>query len=66
MVLSVSMPAALVNGEENVQYSYAKNQVVVSPKKTIQFGRANQKWKIDAENNLIVGFSTTKEDMGKF
>ncbi|CAD5115835.1 DgyrCDS4773 [Dimorphilus gyrociliatus] len=63
VVLTVSMPSATVNGEDDVQCSYIGNPIVVAPKKTVQFGRANQKWQFDSDNNLLLAFATTKEDL---
>lgn|SRR6218665_1236402 len=51
--------------EANNVTTYVGCTVTVQRKKTVQFGRANQRWRHDPSTGFIYAFSTDVHDKGK-
>jgi doublecortin domain-containing protein 1 len=64
MVLTVSMKRNTQDGDGTRQ-TYVGCPVTLQRAKKVQMGRANQKWRYDADSGLIWAFNTDTVDKGE-
>ena len=64
MVLSVTMPHTVTPDDEGSSMTYIGCPVTIQPRKTAQFGRANQRWHYDESTGNIQAFATDQMDKG--
>ncbi|CAH1787762.1 unnamed protein product [Owenia fusiformis] len=62
MVLTVTMPTNTRREDDSMPLSYVGSTVILSNKKTTQFGRSNQIWRYDPETGFVHSFFTDITD----